>query len=69
MTDPDPPKNGTYRLVPSGSTISSGVGGAVAVIIVAVFHVFGINFPAGVEASIAVVITAIAGYIPPSGRR
>jgi hypothetical protein len=53
----------------SGSSAGSGVGGCVAVIIIYAFHMKGIDFPAGMEAAIAGVITWLGGYIPPSGRR
>ena len=74
MSDPDSPKNngngnGNLRLTPSGSSVASSFGGSLAVIIVFIFHAYGINFPAGVEAAIAVLITTVAGYLPTSGRR
>lgn len=56
-------------LAPSAATTASAAGGALAVVIVAVFHQYGINFAAGVEAAIAVIITTIAGYLPAAGRK
>lgn len=66
MNDPTTTPPG---LVPSNSTVASGAGGALAVLIVAVCHQFGLNFPAGVEAAIAVIITTVAGYLPKAGRQ
>jgi hypothetical protein len=56
-------------LAPSGSTIASGIGGGLAAVGVFVLHLFGINLPAGIEAGIAAIITALAGYLPASGRK
>ena len=56
-------------LVPSTSTSGSGLGGFAAVLIVYGFHLKGIDFPAGIEAAIAGIITILGGYIPRSGRR
>lgn len=56
-------------LIPSTSTVGSGIGASVAVIVVSIFHMRGIDFPAGFEAAIAGLITVIAGYIPNSGRK
>jgi hypothetical protein len=61
--------NGNARLAPSNSTVGSGIGGALAVLIVMICHERGLDFPAGAEAAISVLITAIAGYIPTAGRK
>lgn len=61
--------NGNARLAPSNSTVGSGIGGALAVLIVMICHARGLDFPAGAEAAISVLITAIAGYIPTAGRK
>ena len=66
VTPPVPPKAG---LMPSDSTSLSGLGGAVAVIIIAALGAKGITFPAGMEAAIAVIVSTLLGYLPPSGRK
>jgi hypothetical protein len=55
-------------LAPSASTMASGLGGAVAVILVYVLSLKGIFLPAGVEAAVAWVVSTVAGYIPRAGR-
>lgn len=66
MNSPDPQKP---RLAPSNSTTASALGGALAAITMAVLGHFNITFPAGIEASLAVVFCTLCGYIPPSGRQ
>jgi uncharacterized membrane protein len=58
-----------HGFAPSNSTTASALGGAVAVIVIAVCAQFGIYFEAGVEAAIAVIAAAGLGYLPKSGRR
>jgi hypothetical protein len=58
-----------HGLVPSGSTSGSMLAGAIATLVVVGFHMKGIDFPAGVEAALAVIFTALGGYLPKSGRR
>lgn len=73
MNDPKPvippapaPEPGA---LPSNATIGSGIGGALAVLVVMMFHAKGIDFPAGGEAALAVVISTLAGYLPKAGRK
>jgi hypothetical protein len=63
-TPPSPP-----GAMPSDSTSLSAVGGAIAVVVMAVLGAKHITFPAGVEASIAVIFSTLLGYLPPSGRK
>ena len=63
---PVPPPPGA---MPSDSTSLSAVGGAIAVVVMAVLGQKGITFPAGVEAAIAVIASTLLGYIPKSGRK
>lgn len=58
-----------HGLMPSGSTNGSLVAAALATLIVATFHMYGKDFPAGVEAAIAALLTVAGGYLPKSGRR
>jgi hypothetical protein len=48
--------------VPSGSTVATSIGGVIAVGVIAAFHAKGIDFPAGYEAGIAVVINTFVSY-------
>ena len=57
-------------LTPSGSTIGSGVGGAVAVVVISLLHqVLHWDIDAETAAAITVLCCAAAGYLPASGRR
>ncbi len=56
-------------LQPSNSTTASALGGALAAITMAVLGHFNITFPAGIEASLAVVFCTLCGYLPSSGRQ
>jgi hypothetical protein len=47
------------------SNTGSGVGGSIAVIIIVLCHMRGIDFPAGFEAAIAAVITWLGGWLLP----
>jgi hypothetical protein len=47
------------------SNTGSGVGGSIAVIIIVLCHMRGIDFPAGFEAAIAAVITWAGGFLLP----
>jgi hypothetical protein len=63
---PPPPEPGA---LPSNATVGSGIGGAIAVLIILGCHAKGIDFPAGGEAALAVVISTLAGYLPKAGRK
>lgn len=69
MPEPIVPPDPSPGLTPSNSTVASGLGGALAVLTVMGFHSKGIDFPAGGEAALAVVLTTLAGYLPRAGRR
>ena len=60
----DPP-----GMMPSNSTNASLIGGAVATLLMYILGQKGITFPAGAEAALAVLVTAVAGYFPKSGRQ
>lgn len=65
MNSPQPvPPN----LTPSGSTNMTVVGGSIASIIVWLLSLKGVFLPAGLEAAVATLVAALAGYIPKSGR-
>ena len=67
MSTPTPvPQPG---LAPSNSTSASVIGGALATMIIYILGAKGITFPAGAESALAVLATALAGYIPKSGRQ
>jgi len=55
-------------LTPSNSTTFSALGGALSVIVIWVIGLFHVVIPPEVAASIAVVVSTFAGYIPRSGR-
>ncbi len=63
---PVPPSPG---LAPSNSTSASVVGGALATMIIYMLSMKGVVFPAGAESALAVLATALAGYLPASGRK
>lgn len=67
MTDSTTPNS--PGLAPSSSTVASGLGGAVAVGVVWGLHLFGVNLPAGIEAGLAAILTALSGYLPATGRK
>jgi hypothetical protein len=56
-------------MTPSGSTTGSGIGGAVAAVVIFILGRYNITFPAGMEAAIAVLVSTLIGYIPASGRK
>lgn len=66
LVPPPPPAPG---LSPSNSTSASVVGGSLATLIIYILAQKGITFPAGAEASLAVLATSLAGYLPKSGRQ
>ncbi len=67
--NPVPQPQPAPGLTPSSSTNASLLGGAIATLIIFALGAKGITFPAGAEAALAVVVTALAGYIPKSGRQ
>lgn len=54
---------------PSASTNLTIIGGCVTAIIVWGLSAKGIFLPAGIEAALATLIAALAGYLPTSGRK
>lgn len=63
--DPPPPS----PMLPSNSTNASIIGGAIATLVIYSLGAKGITLPAGAEAAVAALASAIAGYFPASGRR
>jgi hypothetical protein len=61
--------NPSPGLTPSNSTNATAVGGALATLIIYGLSLKGITFPPGAEAAVAVLVAAIAGYLPQSGRK
>lgn len=54
---------------PSGSTLGSSIGGAVAVIVIAILEGYHIPVSGSLAAAITTLCAALAGYLPASGRR
>jgi hypothetical protein len=74
MSTPDPtpqpaPAAQPSGFTPSASTGASGVGASLAAVVIYLLSLKGITFPAGMEALIAGLFTAFAGYLPRSGRQ
>jgi hypothetical protein len=61
MNTPIPPLKNPFA--PSASTGGSAFGAALAVLVIMDYHAHGVDFPAGAEAAIAVVISTVTGYI------
>ena len=59
----------TSGLAPSGSTNATGIAGAITSLLIYGLSLKGINFPAGMEAAIAVLVATLVGYLPASGRK
>jgi len=55
--------------IPSPSTTASGIGGAIAAIVIWGLSLKGIFLPAGLEALLGGLTAAVAGYLPKSGRQ
>lgn len=69
MTDPTPPPTVQLpNLLPSASTNATMIGGAAATLIIYILGAYGVTMPAGAESAVAVIVAALAGYIPKSGR-
>lgn len=70
MPDPNPnqplPVPG---LAPADSTKGAIVAAFIATTVIIVCHKFGIDFPAGYEASMAAAFTVLGSYILPNGRK
>lgn len=64
-----PPPLPTPGIAPSNSTSASVLGGSLATLLIYILAQKGVTFPAGAESALAVLATAIAGYIPKSGRQ
>lgn len=64
MTDPTPGPG----LKPSSSTVGSGVGGALALIVISIIGAFHYNISPELAASITLICGTLAGYLPASGR-
>lgn len=65
MNTPDPIKK---SLVPSGSTLASGLGGALAVIVISALGGLDVKVSPELASAITVVCATVAGYLPSSGR-
>jgi hypothetical protein len=62
--DPAPQKS----LTPNASSVGSGLGGSVAVIVIAILGAFHVVISPEVAAAIAAVCSFVVGYIPGAGR-
>lgn len=71
MNTPDPVNTAPQRsFTPSGSTIGSSIGGALAVVIISTVHqVLHWDIDPSTASAITVLCCAGAGYFPASGRR
>lgn len=70
MDVPPIPVTPAPGLTPSGSTIGSSVGGAIAVVLITALHqALKWEIDPGTAAAITVLCCAAAGYLPASGRR
>lgn len=56
-------------LQPSGSTIGSGLGGAVALVVIAILEGYHVPVSGSLAAAITTLCAALAGYLPASGRK
>lgn len=65
----DPETDAKYGFVPSAATGVGMIGAFVAATVVFVFHVNGVDFPAGYEALMGGAITTAIVYFHRSGRR
>lgn len=54
---------------PSNSTVGSGIGGSVAIIVIAILEGFHLSVSGSLAAAITTLCAALAGYLPASGRR
>lgn len=54
---------------PSGSTVGSGIGGSIAIIVIAILEGFHLSVSGSLAAAITTLCAALAGYLPASGRR
>jgi hypothetical protein len=54
---------------PSGSTVGSGIGGSVAIIVISILEGCHISVSGALAAAITTLCAALAGYLPASGRR
>lgn len=65
MNTPNPVTSWT----PSGSTVGSGIGGSVAIIVISILEGFHLTVSGSLAAAITTLCAALAGYLPASGRR
>ena len=54
---------------PSGSTVGSGIGGAIAIIVIAILESYHIPVSGALAAAITTLCAGLAGYLPSSGRK
>lgn len=65
MSTPNPVPGYT----PSGSTIGSGIGGSIAIIVISILEGFHLTVSGSLAAAITTLCAALAGYLPRSGRQ
>lgn len=64
MNSPNP----VPGLTPSGSTVGSGIGGSIAIIVISILETYH-PVSGALAAAITTLCAALAGYLPASGRR
>jgi hypothetical protein len=58
----DEPAKASPQVSGIGVANASGFGGACAVVIILIYHVKGIDFPAGMESALAVIFSTLTAY-------
>lgn len=53
---------------PSGSTLGTGLGGSIALVVIAALGGFHVTVSPELASAITVICAAFAGYLPSSGR-
>lgn len=69
MNTPIPVNPPTSGFTPSGSTWASGLGGSLAIIVIAILEGSHITVSGSLAAAITTLCAAVAGYLPSSGRK
>ena len=69
MSTPIPVNPPTSGFQPSGSTIGSGIGGAIAVVVIAALGAAHVSVSPELASAITVLCATLSGYLPTSGRK
>lgn len=60
--------NANIGVIPSGSTVATGLGGAIAIVVIAILKQKNIDLGVEADVSLAVIFNTLLGYFPKSGR-